>query len=139
MTLNHHHHRNRQRMTTMMIQATRMRLTLITVFSLYLLVGAFYNLYGNSDSDPNTREVILRAVWHTSRELYTVFLTYLLFVMTFDTKTKVIALVSMFYLIFKTVFHALNILGIASVKSELWSGFSFLAIFVLALILIDNE
>lgn len=116
-----------------------MKIALVIAFSLYLLVDAYYNLYGKATSTPDEKEVILRAIWHSSKELYTVFLTCLLFAITFDVKMKIVTLISMVYLAFKTIFHAFNILGIASVTSELWSGFSFLIIFILILTLLNNE
>ena len=118
-----------------------MRIVLLIVFSLYLLVGAFYSLYGGvyCDVELPMREIVYRAVWHISRGLilmvFSVFLAY----MTFDTTLRKMSLVVVLYEAVRIVFHTLSIFGVSSVGSIEWCGFSFLFIFVMALILLFDE
>jgi len=117
-----------------------MRVVLLIVFSLYVLVGAFYNLYGESCvCELPEGEIVLRAVWHLSRGLILIVFSLFLAYMTFDTTFRKMSLVVASYECFKVIFYTFNIFGVATVGSIEWCGFSFLIIFVLALILLFHE
>lgn len=117
-----------------------MRIILGIVFSFYLLVGAFYCLYGESDIiNPGLLESIYRVIWHSSRELLTLVLAYFMFLVTFDTKTKEICRWVGIYQLFHIGFNILSVFGLASSSDPLWSGISIMFIFVVLLILFSNE
>ena len=118
-----------------------MKIVLLVIFSLYLLVGAFYSLYGEvyCDVELPMKEIVYRAIWHMSRGLILTVFSLFIAYMTFDTTLRRMCLVVVLYELIRIVFYTLNIFGIATVGSIEWCGFSFLLIFVMALILFLNE
>jgi len=119
-----------------------MRKVLFIVFSLYLLVGAFYSLYGDynvCDCDIPVREVVYRAVWHISKNVLLVVFSLFLGYMTFDTTLMKICLVVASYEALKVIYYVFNMLGMVTIGNEIWCGSSVFIIFVMALILFLDE
>jgi hypothetical protein len=120
-----------------------MKYVLFAVFSLYLLVGAFYSLYGDyyacCECEIPIREVIFRAVWHISKGGLLAVISFFLVYSTFDITLRKICLITGSFEALRVIYYIFNILGVVTIGDELWCGFSVFIIFVMALILFIDE